>query len=92
MALLGSNENVAALSAVAGGLGFIGDRETVDPLLAMLRNERIAKLGRAFVAAALGGIADKDLLPWNTVLSENANYQARVDTFHNGSTGVLDIL
>lgn len=49
-------------------------------------------LAQAFVAAALGGIGDKDMLPWNTPLAEDINYRARVDTLTNGRTGVLDIL
>jgi len=49
-------------------------------------------LARAFAAAALGGVGDKDALPWNTLIARDMNYMATVDTLVNGSTGVLDIL
>ena len=85
--------NVARLSAVAVALGFIGDRRSIDPLIRLLDDDRnLTKLSQAFVAAALGGIGDKDLLPWNTVLALDVNYRARADTLTNGRTGVLDIL
>jgi HEAT repeat protein len=85
--------NLARLSAVAVALGFIGDRRSVDPLIRLLDDDRhLTKLAQAFVAAALGGIGDKDLLPWNTVLALDVNYRARADTLTNGRSGVLDIL
>ena len=59
-----------------------------DPKLEMLA----PKLGRAFVAAALGGVGDKDPLPWHLPLSVDANYSSPVDTLTNGATGILDIL
>ena len=58
----------------------------------MLDDERTTKLARAFVAAALGGVGDKDELPWNVVLCRDVNYRAGVDTLTNGATGVLAIL
>ena len=44
------------------------------------------------VAAALGGVADKDTMPWNVPLSVDVNYATGIDTMTNGTTGVLDIL
>ena len=44
------------------------------------------------IAAALGGICDKDLLPWSEPFSAGCNYSAVVPTLVNGVTGVLDIL
>jgi hypothetical protein len=85
--------NVARLSAVAVGLGHIGDRRSIDPLIRLLDDDRnLTSLAQAFVAAALGGIGDKDDLPWNSVLATDINYRARVDTMTNGRSGILDIL
>jgi HEAT repeat protein len=90
--LVQRSDSVAALSALAIAIGRIGDRRSIDALLPLLRDAELTKLSRAFVAAALGGVGDKDLLPWHVPLSEDANYAAAVDTLSNGSTGVLDIL
>ncbi|MEO6595028.1 MAG: HEAT repeat domain-containing protein [Planctomycetota bacterium] len=92
LAMLKRSESVAVLAAIANGIGQIGDRRAIDPLIELTRDGEITKLARAFVAAALGGVGDKDLLPWNLPLSKDCNYAAPVDTLTNGSTGVLDIL
>ena len=43
-------------------------------------------------AVALGGVADKEPLPWNSKIAVNLNYRAAVDTRTNGSSGIWDIL
>jgi hypothetical protein len=90
--MMRASERVAVLSALALGVGRIGDRRSIDPLLEMLANQELTKLARAFVAAALGGIGDKDELPFNAPLTIDSNYTSAVDTLTNGMTGVLDIL
>lgn len=84
--------NLAKLSAVASALGFIGDARTVAPLKKMLFDEKLGDLSRAFAAVALGGVADKEPLPWNSKIGTNMNYRASVETLTNRSTGILDIL
>jgi hypothetical protein len=84
--------NLAKLSAVASALGFIGDARTVAPLKKMLFDENLGPLSRAFAAVALGGVADKEPLPWNSKIGTNMNYRASVETLTNRSTGILDIL
>ncbi|MFO1051993.1 MAG: hypothetical protein U1F36_07245 [Planctomycetota bacterium] len=88
----GSQPDLAKMSAIAAALGFIGDTSSVDPLVDMLFDKRLTDLSRAFAAVALGGIADKELLPWNSKLAVNMNYRAAVETLTNQSVGVLDIL
>ncbi len=87
-----ASDSVVVLAALAKAIGQIGDRRSIDPLLAILGDAEASKLTRAFVAAALGGIGDKDLLPWNMPLSVDCNYATGIDTLTNGSTGILDIL
>ncbi len=87
-----TNRNVAKLSAIASALGFIGDKRTIDPLIKMLHDESITELSRAFAAVALGGVADKEPLPWNSKISVDLNYRAAVETLTNQLNGVLDIL
>ena len=84
--------NLAKLSAVASALGFIGDARTVAPLKKMLFDENLGPLSRAFAAVALGGVADKEPLPWNSKIGTNMNYRASVETLTNRSSGILDIL
>jgi hypothetical protein len=83
---------LARLSAVASALGFIGDKRTIAPLTKLLLNKDLNGLSRAFAAVALGGVADKEPLPWNSKISVNINYRASVETLTNQSTGILDIL
>jgi len=90
--MLSEHSSTAALSAIASALSLMGDRRAIDPMMAMLEDDQLSQLGRAFAAAALGGIGDKDELPWNAPLSRDVNYRARVPTLTNGRTGVLDIL
>ncbi len=84
--------NLAKLSALAGALGFIGDRRTIKPLVELLFNEDLTELSRAFAAVALGGVADKEPLPWNSKIGCNMNYRAVTETLTGSGTGVLDIL
>ncbi|MBK8095471.1 MAG: hypothetical protein IPK26_00070 [Planctomycetes bacterium] len=90
--MLTKSESVASLASIAGGIGEIGDRRTITPLLDMLKDDELGKLARAFVAASLGRIGDKDKLPWNVPYSLDVNYRADVDTLVNGMNGILDIL
>ncbi|MCB9879422.1 MAG: HEAT repeat domain-containing protein [Planctomycetes bacterium] len=92
VAMLKEYDSTAVLAAIATAIGRIGDRRAIDPLIELTADKRMTKLARAFAAAALGGVGDKDALPWNTSLSIDSNWATFVDTLSNGSTGVLDIL
>ena len=87
-----SEPDLAKMSAIASALGYIGDQRTIDPLVKMLFDTNLTPLSRAFSAVALGGIADKELLPWNSKIAVNMNYRAAVETLTNQSVGILDIL
>ena len=80
------------MSAIASGLGFIGDRRTIRPLLDLLFDKELTQLARAFAAVALGGVCDKELLVWNSKIAVNMNYRAAVETLTNRVNGILDIL
>jgi len=84
--------DLAKMSAIASALGFIGDNRSIDPLVKMLFDTKLTNLSRAFAAVALGGVADKELLPWNSKISVNMNYRAAVETLTNQQAGILDIL
>ena len=80
------------LSAIAQAIGFIGDARTIAPLKKLLFDDKLGELSRAFAAVALGGIADKEDLPWNSKIGEGINYRAAVETLTNGQAGILDLL
>ena len=90
--LLEASDSTAVLASLAAALAQVGDRRSIDPLVVILRDRGRPALARAFAAAALGGIGDKDPLPWNTRIAVGMNYMATVDTLTNGATGILDIL
>ena len=92
LSMMRDNDSVAVLAALAVAIGRIGDRRSIDPLVDMTRDQELTKLARAFVAAALGGIGDKDPMPWNVPLCVDCNFASPVDTLTNGANGVLDIL
>ena len=90
--MLEESEQLAKLSAIASALSFIGDRRTIEPLRKMLFDDSLTPLSRAFAAVALGGVADKEKLPWNSKIGINMNYRAAVETLTGSGTGILDIL
>ncbi|GDY00773.1 hypothetical protein LBMAG49_01020 [Planctomycetota bacterium] len=92
VALLAECESTAAFAAVAVGLGNIGDRRSIDVLANVALDGDRTKMVRAFAAAALGFVGDKDPIPWNSRIASEINYMATVDTLTNGATGILDIL
>lgn len=101
LGLMGDTEAVAILvkalqegstlsvtSSAAQALGRIGDVSAIGPLKEILEDDGANKLARAFAAVALGIIGEKSDLPWNSVISVNNNYRAKVDAISE----VLDIL
>lgn len=84
--------NLARLAGIATAFRLVGDRRAIEPLVRMMFARDTTTTSRAFVAAALGGVCDKDLLPWNEPFAAGCNYAAVVTTLTNGTTGVLDIL
>lgn len=85
---------LSVLASTATAIGFIGDTNSVTPLVDTLRNKKLTPLGRAFAAVALGMVGDKETLPWNSRIGEDLNYRASVATLVEKSVanGILDIL
>ncbi len=83
---------VTKMAAVASALSQIGDRNSIDPLREMLLDKDLPSITRAFAAVALGGIADKEPVPWNAKIAVNMNYRAAVETLVESGAGVLEIL
>jgi HEAT repeat protein len=90
--MLRSAQGLASQASVCSALGFIGDARSIDPLIGMLQNQEITAVARSFAAVALGIVADKEPLPWNSKISVDVNYCANTATLSDGQAGILDIL
>lgn len=91
--LLADARSLAAQSAIASALGFVGDRRSLEPLLALFQSRLATERARAFAAVALGNVCDKELLPWNAKISVGLNYRAAPPTLSDPATGtgILDL-
>lgn len=90
---LAKARSLSSQAATARALGLIGDVRSIEPLIAMLKNRSFTERARAFAAVALGIVADKDPLPWNSRISVGVNYRATAETLcDNTGRGVLNIL
>ena len=91
--MLADAGSLSGQAAIASALGFIGDSDSIDPLIEMLEDEQKTGRARGFAAAALGIIGDKEDLPWNAKISVDINYRANTPTLTSpDGTGVLDLL
>ncbi len=92
--LLADARGLATQASISSALGFIGDRRSIDPLVALLGNAELTDRARAFAAVALGIVADKEPLPWNSKLALDVDYRAATPTLTDpaSGTGILDIL
>jgi HEAT repeat protein len=92
--ILKEEKTLAVQAAVATALGFIGDSRSIDDLVAMMKDASLTDFARGFAAVALGIIADKETLPWNSKIAVSVNYRAFVRTLVGAglSPGILDIL
>jgi len=92
IAMLSKATSLASQVAISKALGAIGDSRSVDALVGVLRNDDLTELARAFGAVALGLVADKEDLPWNTKIAVGSNYRANTASLTDGTGGILDIL
>jgi HEAT repeat protein len=92
--MLQDSTSLATQASLSAALGFIGDSRSVDPLVDMLQDDEITERARGFAAAALGIVADREPLPWNTRISVDLNYRAATETLNDnqGGTGIVNIL
>jgi len=92
--LLANSKGLATQASLSSALGFIGDQRSIDPLVQMLANESLTGAARGFAAVALGIVADKEPLPWNSKIGLDLNYRAATQTLTDNAagTGILDIL
>ncbi len=90
---LESARSLATQAALSSALGFIGDRRSIDPLVNLLENHEASAAARGFAAVALGIVADKENLPWNSRIAADLNYRASTVTLNDQEgRGILNIL
>jgi HEAT repeat protein len=91
--MLAEAKTLSTQTSITAALGFIGDASSIAPLVSMLKEKDLSAGARGFAAVALGIVADKEHLPWNTKFSVNINYRANVPTLSDSAgKGLLDIL
>lgn len=90
--LAAGTPSLLQLSADAQALALIGDRRSLATLLALAADEGRTRLVRGYALVGLGGVSDRDPLPWHAALAADLNYQAVLETLLDGAQGVLDIL
>jgi HEAT repeat protein len=83
----------SVIAVLAEALGRIGDQRSIQPLLDVLGDQDLPDAVRSFAAVALGVMADRDALPWNTLFSVDVNHNAApVTLYDNQGFGLLNIL
>ena len=91
--MLRDSNSLASQASVVMALSFIGDKRSIDPLVSFVNDESHTDRARGFAAAALGMVAERTSLPWNSDLSCDLNYRASTTTLNDTEgTGVLNIL
>ena len=71
---LESAGNLPEASSAGKALGLIGDQRASAKLLAIARNKKEQIFRRAFALVALGILAEKTPVPWNTPYAIDNNY------------------
>ncbi len=81
-------KTLGVISSYAKALGLIGHRSAIGPLTQLVRDQKAPGLARGFACVALGLIASKSKVPWNSSLSQDANYRTVVGAQYE----ILDLL
>jgi hypothetical protein len=90
---LEATNSLATQAALSSALGFIGDKRSIAPLVDLLENQGVTASARGFAAVALGIVADKEYLPWNSKIATDLNYRASTVTLNDQEgNGILNIL
>ena len=89
---LGEAKSLQTQSTLLSALGRTGDTRCVSALVEFIEKGEATDFARSFSVMALGMIADKEDLPWRSLLTTGANYRASTETFAaQSSTGILDM-
>ncbi len=90
--MLHSNSSLPAQGAICFSLGNVGDVRAAEALIEMATSPDLGAVARGLAIEALGLVADRYELPWNTELSANTNYLANPTSLSSPDiVGVLDL-
>lgn len=90
--ILNSNASLPAQGAITFSLGNVGDVRATQALIELSTAAEIGAVARGQALSALGLVAERFDLPWNTQLSANTNYRANPSSLSNPDmVGVLDL-
>lgn len=78
MESLARARTLAEVASCSQAVGRLGDRRALPGLIRIIEDRQLSGLARGFACVALGLLAEKTDLPWNTRLKEHANYRALV--------------
>lgn len=67
-------DDLPQAAAFAKALGLLGGRAAVDPLMTLAQDQTLPEFRRAFAVVALGLLAEKSELPWNSRYLVDANF------------------
>jgi len=80
-------------SFIAAAMGRSGDRSSLAALQETLESRRVSSWARTYAAVAIGILAERDTLPWRSILAWRSPYQARTESLYDGyGRGVLNLL
>ena len=93
LAELERSSSVSSQAPVVTALGIVGDSRAIGPLVALAAGNDATQLARAAALTALGRLAERHLLPWNSGLAMRVNYTANPLTLTAPllGGGVLDL-
>lgn len=90
--MLESNSSVHAQGAICFSLGNMGDVRAAEALIERSSDAELGAVARGLALEALGLVAERFELPWNTEISVNTNYLANPTSLSNPDiVGVLDL-
>jgi HEAT repeat protein len=74
VAAIGEVGDLPRAAAFAKALGLLGGKAAIEPLLGIAEREQLPEFRRAFAVVALGLLAEKSELPWNSRYLIDANF------------------
>ncbi|MFT7484181.1 MAG: HEAT repeat protein [Candidatus Paceibacteria bacterium] len=89
---LENGKSAAVKSAIIAGIGLVGDKRVVEPLVSMLDDPEELEITRSFSSIALGVVCETERLPWTAAFANHVNYFAMTETLLTGKgTGLLNL-
>ena len=89
--VLRESESTSVVSEAAHSLGYVSNLETIEELLATLRDADASNRAKAFAAVALGIRLDQRASAWNASIASHVNYRALREPLIGDGLGLLQL-